>query len=754
MIWWPLIALGGIAVEFGLGFYDEFKRTQSAQKRASDNADECAADAVLPVEITEARNLTRRSEVSPFLSYLHGQTQSWWERVSTIFRASYYNIVTANDQRLMSSESHAEQSDALSRLGALVKWLTGEIEHNSPQSVHKKLAFAVGALTLTTLGWIEALPLLTVAALPIMLYLSLPFLLASYDELMRKRTISVNLMDVMIIITLLAMRHVFLLSVYFSVYYGSKTLLLKTQNTAQKRLRSLVGALPPAVWVELDGVEVSVPFTQVQRGDIVVVHAGEVIPIDGVVTAGSGSVDQHQLTGEAQPVEKTVGEPVLAFTVLLMGRIRIRVETAGNETVAANIATVLERTANYTFSLQTRGEAVMNRCALPNVALWGMTWPLLGASSATAALYAIPGYSLRIVAPLNVLNFLNIASKRSILVKDGRALEELRKVDMVVFDKTGTLTHDQPCVTAIYPCSDYTTDDVLRYAATAEFRQTHPSARAILQKAHTHHLTTHVGEDALYEIGYGISVTLADLRIQVGSERFMEMMQVAIPAAIHAIRATCDEQGASLVYVALNGTLAGAIELRPTIRAEVPQIIAALRRRGVQMAILSGDHAQPTAQLARELGIDRYFADTLPQQKAALIKQLQDEGRTVCFVGDGINDAIALKQANVSVSLRGATTIATDTAQIVLSDARLHHLPDVFDIAHALDDNMHTLFELSIVPGIITIGGIYLLHFGLLNAIVIYNIGLFSGIGLALWPAISPRWKTPAALPPAQMEQK
>jgi len=264
-----------------------------------------------------------------------------------------------------------------------------------------------------------------------------------------------------------------------------------------------------------------------------------------------------------------------------------------------------------------------------------------------------------------------MASEQSILIKDGRALELLSQVDTVVFDKTGTLTQEQPHVGKIYTLQDYQENDLLKYAAAAEYKQKHPVAKAIIQAAHERELNLPEIDEAKYEIGYGIKVTISNQLIRVGSVRFMEMEEIAIPKKIRKILSSCHEFGYSLVMVAIDNQLAGAIELHATIRPEAKSIIKGLRQRNMSLYIISGDNEKPTQRLAEELGIDNYFADTLPENKATLIQQLIDAGKVVCFVGDGINDSIALKKAHVSISLKGASTVATDTAQIVLMDASL-----------------------------------------------------------------------------------
>ena len=248
-------------------------------------------------------------------------------------------------------------------------------------------------------------------------------------------------------------------------------------------------------------------------------------------------------------------------------------------------------------------------------------------------------------------------------------------------------------------------------------------------------------DEANYEIGYGLKVQLDDKLIRVGSIRFMTMENIVIPPRIHTLQTKSHDQGASLVYVAVNEQLSGAIELQATIRPEAKQVIDNLHQRGMTIVIISGDHKKPTQQLAQELGIDQYFAETLPENKAQLIEKLQKEGKSVCFVGDGINDSIALKKANVSISLRGASTIATDTAQVILMDESLKQLPILFDLATRLEKNMRTGFVTALIPGVMCVSGVYFFHIGVITAGVLYNLSLGIGVVNAMLPKLGSPYK-------------
>jgi P-type E1-E2 ATPase len=269
-----------------------------------------------------------------------------------------------------------------------------------------------------------------------------------------------------------------------------------------------------------------------------------------------------------------------------------------------------------------------------------------------------------------------------VLVKDGRALDLLCEIDTVLFDKTGTLTRERPEVGRIVAANGHAATDILRYAAAAERRFHHPIALAILQRAEEERLEVPRIDSAQYKVGHGIIVGVEGHRIRVGSRRFMELEGVALTPEVTDALDEAHREGRSMAMVAVDEVLGGALELRASVRPEVPEIIKGLRARGIKhIAVVSGDHEAPTRKLARELGIDRYFAQVLPTEKADYVEKLQKEGRKVCFVGDGINDAIALKKANVSISLRGASSIATDTAHVAFMEPGLGKLCELRDIA-------------------------------------------------------------------------
>ncbi|PZN81705.1 MAG: heavy metal translocating P-type ATPase [Candidatus Methylumidiphilus alinenensis] len=521
------------------------------------------------------------------------------------------------------------------------------------------------------------------------------------------------------------------------VFFSSEKLVVITQDRSHKSLINVFRQQPRSLWKLVDGVEVEVPFECVQAGDLIVVNAGETVPADGVIVDGMATIDQHVLTGEAQPAEKSVDDTVFAATVMLAGKIHVRIEKTGEQTVAAQIGNILNSTTGYQLSIEAKGVRLANQLAPPTLVLGLLAWPLVSYEAMIAVLGSAVGFNIKITGPIAMLNFLNVASKHGVLVKDGRSLELLHTVDTVIFDKTGTLTQEQPEVAQIHLCSDLDANTLLTYAAAAEHRQTHPIARAIQTAATQKGLVLPSIDQGRYEMGYGIRVEVQGILVRVGSERYMELEGIAIPSAILPVMESCHAQGHSMVMVAVGDRLAGAIELSPTLRPEAKSVIAELQRRGLDIVIISGDQEQPTRKMAQELGIPRYFANTLPEHKAAMVEQLQQEGRTVCFVGDGINDAIALKTAQVSISLRGAATAATDTAQIVLMTQNLEQLLFPFDLGREFDSNLRFGFATAIGAGVLVLASAYTKLVGIAGATGIWAVGLGTGLTIASLPLFS-----------------
>lgn len=596
----------------------------------------------------------------------------------------------------------------------------------------RRIKLSVGLIGLAAVGSFFYSPLLIIAGAGTLIN-SLP-VLQELSKNLRKGRITTELMEIVSQISFLVTGYYFLATVVSFISLLDIKLLRRTEEHSQQQLIDQFSQKSHPIWVIVDGTEVEMPLEAVRKNDLVVVNAGGVIPVDGTVVEGIATIDQQSLTGESQPIEKENGATVYATTLVLSGRILIQADHTGSDTNAAKIGNILEQTQDYKESLRLRGKKIADGFIAPTLFASSLTLPFFGPSSALAVLWSGFGYDMKLYGPISVLNFLHIMAKNGILIKDGRSLETLQKLDTVVFDKTGTLTVEQPELVRIYPFALYDEDTLLTYAAAAEHRQSHPIAKAILNAAQQRNLKLPDIDNAAYQVGYGIQVTLDGKLIQVGSIRFMQDKGIPLPTTVSTVQNQAFATGSSLVYVAVDDHLAGILRLDPCVRPEAKRIINYLQAAGIAVLIISGDNKEPTRQLANELGVDGYYAETLPAEKAELITKLRADGRYVGYVGDGINDAIALKAANVSISLSGASTVATDTAQIILMDGDLARIESLFEISKEFEKNMQANYRNSMIPGVITLSGVFLFHMGLIGALTIY----FTSEALSLMNCMMP----------------
>ena len=688
-----------------------------------------AAAGILYTGVRTRRQRTRQQGIEKLKRTV--QRASVWARTQTVVHqldTSYQTFIKQRLDPLLLGKKRRQQLAALADKGMTVK--TSELE----KITNRRIGLA--SIILGT-------ALLNAMAVPGMFYAMIGLAVCStwqnaidaYQDTKQKHKITLNVITVL-----------YLGGMWFAGYFvfGSAVLILFSLTTklrfvmehdSRDRLHAIFGQQPRVALRVIDGVELEVSTDELQVGDRVVVNAGEALPVDGLITEGLASIDQQTLTGEAQPVEKQPGDPVFAGTLVLSGRVFVEVEKAGYETTANRIGEILIETAEHRTAIESKGTVLADKGALPTLMVGLVAWPVVGITGAIAALGAGFGYNLRTVSILSTFNYLQIAAQHAILIKDARALEQLCDVDTFVFDKTGTLTQEIPSVGQFHLSHpDHDENTLLTYAAAAEYRQTHPIAKAILAAAEARELILPTIDEARYEVGYGIKVTVNDQLIRVGSQRFMQMEGIEIPETIQQQQTVCQQKGHSLVMVAVNEQLMGAIELHTTLRPEIETVLSELRQRGNKLVIISGDQTEPTRMLAEQLGIDDYFANTLPENKATLIEQLQQAGRTVCFIGDGMNDAIALQQADVGISLSGATTIATDAAQIVLMEQGLARLPELLALSRQFDRTMHQGFWSTMIPGMVCVGGVFFLHFGIVASELLFQLGFLGGIGVAMKP--------------------
>ncbi len=452
-------------------------------------------------------------------------------------------------------------------------------------------------------------------------------------------------------------------------------------------LDSLAALLPDeAERVEGDQI-VTVAPTELRVGDVVVVRPGGSIPADGHVVDGAADMDESMVTGESRTVRRTSGDPVVAGTVATDSGLRVAITAVGDDTALAGIQ-----------RLVAQAQASSSRAQrLADTAAGWLFWFALGAAAITAVVWTVIGqpdeavvrtitvlviacpHALGLAIPLVVSIATERAARGGVLVKDRLALESMRTVDTVLFDKTGTLTKGEPTVVAVAPATGHVEDDVLALAAAAETDSEHPLAKAIVTAARQRGLAVVAAHDFTSSPAVGVTATVDARRVQVGGPALLEQEHASELAIAESWRA----RGAIILHVLVDGTVVGALELADEVREESRQAIDALHRRGVRVVMITGDAEAVAHAVADELGIDRVYAGVRPEDKSAKVAELQHEGRKVAMVGDGVNDAPALAQADVGIAIGAGTDVAIASAGVILASSDPRSVVSVIELSRA-----------------------------------------------------------------------
>lgn len=493
----------------------------------------------------------------------------------------------------------------------------------------------------------------------------------------RRQVISHTLMSLGVVAALAVGQWPTAAVVVFFMHLGAFAESFTTERSRQavKRLTQLA---PKMARIERDGEEQDVPVAEVQIGDIIVVRPGEALPVDGEVLSGQATIDQAAITGESMPVEVRPGNHVFAATIARLGSLRVRATHVGKDTTFGRVIQMVEEAEAHRADVQRIADR-FSAYFLPIVAIIALlTFVISRNPLATAAVLVVAcSCSLALATPIAMLASIGAGASRGLLIKGGKYLEQLARADVLLIDKTGTLTLGRPQITDIVPLDGIAKQEVLSLAASCERYSEHPLAEALRREAVAQGLT--LSDPANFEAlpGYGVRAQVDGVTIAVGNTRMIEAETMR--SQVQAL----EEQGKTLLLVAKAGTVIGVLGASDTIRPEVPLALAAVRRGGVkQVELLTGDHEQTAKALANSLGI-AYRAQLLPEDKIAIVKQYQAQGHTVVMVGDGVNDAPALAQANVGIAMGAAgTDVAMDAAHMALMRDDWNLVPEVFAIAH------------------------------------------------------------------------
>ena len=482
------------------------------------------------------------------------------------------------------------------------------------------------------------------------------------------------------------------------------------------------------VWLNVDGREVLTDVSKIETGDCVTVHMGNVIPLDGVIKEGEGMVNQASLTGEAIPVAKKPGGYVYAGTVLEEGELLIEVKENSGTTKYEKIVAMIEETEKLKSTVESRAEHLADRLVPYTLAGTGLVYLLTrNVTKALSVLMVDFSCALKLSMPISVLSAMREAQSHGITVKGGKFLEAIAEADTIVFDKTGTITKAQPVVSDVISFCDEEPDELLRIAACLEEHFPHSMAKAVVRAAMDKGLVHEENHSKVeYIVAHGISSRIQDKKVIIGSYHFVfEDEQCVIPQGKEELFESLSGE-CSHLYLAIDGVLAAVIAITDPIREEAPQVVSMLRKCGLsKIVMMTGDSERTAKVVAAKVGVDEYYSEVLPEDKASYVEKEHQAGRKVIMIGDGVNDSPALSAADVGIAICDGAEMAREIADITIAGDNLEELVTLKQLSNALVKRIH----------------------GNYRQIVGFNTGLIlCGIGGVMQPATSALLHNPSTL--------
>ena len=576
----------------------------------------------------------------------------------------------------------------------------------------KMLALSTASLALTA----ARIPFLAMLSAPLVLVTALPIWQRAAAVLWRERRLNVDFLDSLAILVTFARTQLFTASFMIWMISLGDWIRSRTAAKSKRAIRDLLEFQTTLAWVVCNGEMRRVPATEVQAGDTVVVYPGEMIPVDGEVLRGEAAVDQKIVTGESLPVDRGQGAMVYASTVVREGKLVIRAVRVGQDTTAAQIVHMVEEAPVGETRIQNYAERFADRLVAPTLALSGGLFAISGDANRLLSMLIVDyGTGIRVAAPTTVLASMTHAARQGILIKSGSHMERLAHLDTIVFDKTGTLTHGRPQILDIVSLDErlFPPRKILALAAASEERLKHPVAKALVAKAAAEQVEVPRRNESEFHIGLGVEARVNGYYIHIGNARYFRSRSIRYGHLRRRV-AQFDRNGWSTLLFAVDGEVKALIPYADEVRPESPDVIRILHNRGIRNTVmLTGDNASVAAAVGGRLGIDRIFADTMPADKAEIVRRIQSEGKTVAMVGDGINDSPALAYADVGIAMKEGADVARETADVVLMEDNLWKLIAAIDISknamrlihqnYAIIASLNTLaLALAIPTGLVT----------------------------------------------------
>lgn len=523
----------------------------------------------------------------------------------------------------------------------------------------------------------EPFPRISVIGIAATLIGGYPIFKEAFENIV-ERKMTMELSMTIALLSALAIGEFFTTLVITGFVLAAEVLEGLTVGRGRRAIQDLLDFLPRTVTVRRKEQVMDVPADQVRTGETVIVKPGGHIPVDGVVLGGRSFVEQAAITGEAMPVEKSAGDQVYAGTINQSGALEVIAEKLGRDTTFGSIIEAVERAENSRAPIQKTADRLAGYLVYFALGAAVLTFLITHNVRSTISVVIVAGAcGIAAGTPLAILGAIGRAAHQGAIIKGGLYLETLAAVDTVLLDKTGTLTFGIPQIQEVVPNNGFAVMEIMSAANTAESKSEHPVAKAIMRQAAELGVPYVEPDEFSYTPGKGVRVTHGSEEIMVGSLALLAEHGVAGPATGNRP----DGAGGSDVYVSRSGQLLGSIRIADVLRPEAKQAVAALRQMGLKTVLLSGDTQAATNWVGRDLGVDEAVGELLPDQKAKRVRELRSQGRKVAMVGDGINDAPALVEANVGIAMGSGTDVARESADVILIGSDLSKFVDTLRVA-------------------------------------------------------------------------
>lgn len=518
----------------------------------------------------------------------------------------------------------------------------------------------------------------------------------------------------------------------------------RSKGQMSSAIEKLVNLAPKTARVIRNGVEQEITVDEVALGDVIRVRPGESMPVDGVVVEGRTSVDESMLTGESIPVEKESGDEVIGASINKNGSIDYRATRVGSDTTLSQIIKLVEDAQGSKAPIARMAD-IITRYFVPIVialaVLAGIAWLIAGQSGIfalsviiTTLVIACP-CALGLATPTSIMVGTGKGAEHGVLIKSGEALETTHNLDTIVFDKTGTLTEGKPIVTDILVTPLITKENLLYYAASGETGSEHPLGEAIVQKSKEENMTLAKPDHFEAIPGHGIRIEIEGKDMYIGNRKLMLEQKIDLSSVEKESDRLADE-GKTPMYLSVDGELAGIIAVADTLKENSMKAVKELRRRGVEVIMITGDNKRTAKAIAKQVGIDSVLSEVLPEDKAEEVKKLQEAGKKVAMVGDGINDAPALAQADVGIAVGSGTDVAIESADIVLMRNDLTAVLTAIDLSHAtlrnIKQNLFWAFAYNLVGIPVAMGLLYIFGGPLMSPMFAAVAMSFSSVSVLL----------------------